>query len=494
MTDGFNEAHGHASNYIYPNGIIQTDPIIGTSAFVENRSKMLLQPRVGLAWDPTGTGQWAIRAGFGIHHDLQDNLAHRLNADPPFNSRVSIVATPIWTYLQKPLQFGKPLPPSCNAQSPLRWPDCSVYFPGGLDPVMKTPTVQQWSLTVERGITKDLMLQVSYVGSESYHVLTAMDKNMAAPQICSDPAGCISGGIRPANQTARVAKGMLYLPSVPPVGVGPAALQGRPNPFVGPTLSWFFDGTSSYHAGNVSLTKRSSRGLNYKVNYSYGKVLDINSASLVAAAVNEPATVANPYDLKSARGPASFSLKHQFNANFLYPLPLGSGRALGSGASGLAEKLIGGWQWSGALNIQSGFPVTPQVGANISGSGDTLTPDVPNFNPDFKGPVVLGKPSQWFDPHAFLLPLAGTFGNAGRGSVLGPGYWNLDSALHKTFSIKEQVNMQFRAEMFNVFNHPNFASPNPVVFSGNNYNSSAGQITATSNPSRQIQFALKVMF
>ena len=148
------------------------------------------------------------------------------------------------------------------------------------------------------------MIQVGYVGSESYHVLTAMDKNMAVPQTCSDPAGCISGGIRAANQTARVPKGTLYLPSVPPVGVGPAALQGRPNPFVGPTLSWFFDGTSSYHAGTLSLTKRSSRGLNFKVNYSYGKVLDINSASLVAAAVNEPATVANPYDLKSAKGPA----------------------------------------------------------------------------------------------------------------------------------------------------------------------------------------------
>jgi hypothetical protein len=191
------------SNYIFVNDIIQTEPRIGNSAFVENHSKLLLQPRVGLAWDPTGTGRWAVRAGFGIHHDLQDNLAHRLNADPPFNPRVSVVATPIFTYLQRPILFGQPLPPSCNAQSPLRWPDCSVYFPGGLDPVMKTPTIQQWSLTIERGLTKDLMLQVSYVGSESYHILTAMDKNMARPQVCSDPSGCLSGGIRAANQTAR---------------------------------------------------------------------------------------------------------------------------------------------------------------------------------------------------------------------------------------------------------------------------------------------------
>jgi carboxypeptidase family protein len=494
MTDGWNEAHGHASNYIFVNDIIQTEPRIGNSAFVENHSKLLLQPRVGLAWDPTGTGRWAVRAGFGIHHDLQDNLAHRLNADPPFNPRVSVVATPIFTYLQRPILFGQPLPPSCNAQSPLRWPDCSVYFPGGLDPVMKTPTIQQWSLTIERGLTKDLMLQVSYVGSESYHILTAMDKNMARPQVCSDPSGCLSGGIRAANQTARVPQGTTYLPSLPPVGTGSAALQQRPNPFVGPTLSWFFNGTSSYHAGNVSLTKRSSRGLTFKTNYSFSKVLDLNSASLVAAATNEPATVANPYDLKSAKGVASFNLKHQFNANFLYPLPIGSGYRFGGAAHGLAYKLIAGWQWSGALNIQSGFPFTPQVGANISGSGDTLSPDVPNLNPNFTGPVILGKPGRWYDPNAFLLPLAGTFGNVARGSFIGPGFWNLDTSLAKKFNVTEQVNMQFRAEAFNVFNHPNFASPNPLVFSGNNYNSSAGSITATSNASRQIQFALKLLF
>jgi len=141
----------------------------------------------------------------------------------------------------------------------------------------------------------------------------------------------------------------------PQLGTGAAALQGRPNPFVGPTLSWFFNGTSSYHSGNVSLTKRSSRGLVFKTNYTFSKVLDLNSANLVAAATNEPATVANPYDLRSAKGVASFNLKHQFNANFLYPLPMGSGQRFGNGASGFADKLIGSWQWTGALIIQSGF-------------------------------------------------------------------------------------------------------------------------------------------
>jgi hypothetical protein len=278
-----------------------------------------------------------------------------------------------------------------------------------------------------------------------------------------------------------VPQGTVYLPPGP-----------RPNEFLGPNLGWFFNGTNNYQAGNVSLTKRSAGGLTLKANYTYSKIMDINSAILAGSATNEPATVLNPYNPRLSRGVASFNLKHQFNANFLYPLPIGSGHSFA--ATGLADKLIGGWQWSGALAIQSGFPITPQIGANISGTGDTLIPDVPNLNPNFTGPIILGKPGQWFDPHAFVMPLAGTFGNVSRGRFIGPGFWNLDTSLAKRLIVTERVNMQLRAEAFNLFNHPNFASPNPVVFSGNNYSSSAGTITSTANPSRQIQFALKLMF
>ena len=108
--------------------------------------------------------------------------------------------------------------------------------------------------------------------------------------------------------------------------------------------------------------------------------------------------------------------------------------------------------------------------------------------------MILGKVGQWFDPRAFLIPSAGTFGNVARGSFIGPGLWNLDTSLAKKFNMTEQLSMQFRAEAFNVFNHPNFASPNPVVFSGNNYSSSAGVVTSTSTASRQIQLALKLLF
>src|SRR5437773_739178 len=194
--------------------------------------------------------------------------------------------------------------------------------------------------------------------------------------------------------------------------------------------------------------------------------LDINSAILNTSAANEPAGILNPFDLKLSKGPASFNLRHQFNANFLYPLPIGGTR-----------RLAGGWQWSGVLNIQSGFPFTPLVGSNASGTGDVPFSDVPNRNPGFKGPLILGKPGQWFDPRAFLIPLAGTFGNVSRGSFTGPGLWNFDTSMVKRFSITERLNLQFRAYAFNIFNNPNFASPNALAFSDNDYNASARAVT-----------------
>jgi len=165
-----------------------------------------------------------------------------------------------------------------------------------------------------------------------------------------------------------------------------------------------------------------------------------------------------------------------------------------SGASGFKNLLIGGWQWNGIVTAQSGFPLTPQVGANTSGTGDTDNPDVPSWNPAFSGPLIVGKPERWFDPRAFLLPTNGTFGNVARGSVVGPGLTTFDTSLFKTVSISERWRLQFRAEAFNIFNHVNFLEPNAVVFTGANISTSAGVITGTATTSRQVQFALKLMF
>ena len=228
--------------------------------------------------------------------------------------------------------------------------------------------------------------------------------------------------------------------------------------------------------------------------------------------MSAPSDIANYYNLGLTKGPAAFNLAHQFNANFSYELPFGNGKLVGRSASGFLEKLIGGWQWNGILTAQTGLPFTPTVGSNRSGSGDTANPDVPNRNPAFSGPVILGTPSQWFNPSAFLLPVAGTFGNAGRNQFLGPNLIELDTSLFKKIRINERWNLQFRAEAFNILNRANFGQPTIGVYAGTpsgaaialcelpsqsscpNVSPSAGVITSTATSSRQLQLALKLMF
>jgi hypothetical protein len=162
-----------------------------------------------------------VRAGFGIFNDLLDNLGIRAYPNPPYSAReqLQIPASGFLSLL--PLQKNATLPPTCGPgiASP-----CSIYQPAGFDPNMFTPTVQEWSFTVERQLAKDLMLQVGYVGSQAYHTNLVEDTNSARPQICQNPQGCDSGGILSATQVGcktstwcvQVPQGTLYMPSVPP--------------------------------------------------------------------------------------------------------------------------------------------------------------------------------------------------------------------------------------------------------------------------------------
>src|SRR5438034_202842 len=504
MTNGFGEVAGRCANYRYdPGFVIQTNPIIAKSCMDENHAKLLLQPRVGLAWDPTGTGTWAVRAAFGIHNDLMDNLGIRVQPNPPFSARESLmpaVAAAGGFLPLLPLKKDIVLPPTCG---PGISAPCSIYQPSVFYPNLRTPTVQIWDLTVERQLARDLVLSVGYVGSQSYHTNLTMDSNSSPPEVCQNPQGCRSGAVIPLSQfpggqAPIVPQGTTYLPSRPPVVVNGVNLVQLPNPYVSYTQAWFGWGTASYHAMNVSVLKRATRGLTFKANYAWGKVLDLNSAILAPSGENEPPNLLSPYNRHWNKGMAAYSIQHQFNTNFSYQLPFGNGQRFGSDATGWVNHLIGGWQWNGIFNAPSGFPFTHLIGFNTTVSGDGATVDIPNLNPNFKGKVISGTVDHWFDPRAFAVPTPGTFGNAGRSTFRGPGLFNVDTSLFKRIPIREGMNLQFRAEAFNVFNHANFAYPSGIVFQGNpsnySYSDSAGQITNTTTPSRQIQFALKLLF
>jgi hypothetical protein len=475
-----------AANYQVVGTTLQTLPFIGGSPLQTNNARALWEPRVGVAWDPTGTGKWAIRAAFGIFDDLlQDNLANRLIRNPPFNGIVSYTNTPLLSII--PITSNLQPPAQCTVVGQT---GCTDYAPSPIDTNLHIPTVQQWSFTVEHQLTQTLKVEAAYVGSESYHLPQAVDMNTIQPQICNSSTGCLAGGVNAAGSQGLVPQGTYYIP------VGP-----RPNPLLGPSVGWLYDGTANYNSLNLSLVQRLAHGLTYKVNYTWAKALDENSAITPGANMNGAGTILNRFNRATSYGPASFNIANQFNANFAYQLPFGKGKALGSGVSSWVNALIGGWQWNAIFTVDSGFPLFLTAGQNRSGdgSGSTAIVDTVNLNPAFTGNPILGvsgfkTSGKYFNPQAFLLPPAGTYGTFGKDVYTGPGLFNVDTSLFKQIPLKERLNLQFRAEFFNVLNHTNFGVPNLAVFSGTNISPTAGAITSIVGNPRQIQLALRVQF
>jgi hypothetical protein len=470
FTTGWNEVSGRAANYVTQNGVLVTDPIVGNSVFTENHAKRLFGPRVSLAWDPFKNGKMAVRVAFGTYYSLIDDLSFLLNSIPPYNGSVSYAAVSLPSIL--PIVAGVAPAPSCSPTVPQ---PCTTWAPQGIEPGAKTPTVQEWNLTVERELDRNTVLRVAYVGSFGYHGFLSVDPNSIPAQICGSAAGCTAGGTGAARST--VPQGAQYIP----VGT-------RPNPYLSGGFFWYTEGNTSYNALQVDVTRRLSHGLQFRANYTWAKNLDVNSGLTGAQANNQAQMVLNRNNLRQDWGPSAQNIQDQASVSATYELPFGRKMR------GIAGGLLGGWQLNGILTLLGGFPFTPQIGTNRSGDGDTRNPDRPSLNPTFTGPVVLGRPNQWFNPNAFVLPAPGTFGNLGRGTFTGPGLADLDMSLFKTTPIGEHASLQFRAEFFNLLNRANFGTPNAIVFSNGAVSSTAGLITTTATTSRQIQFGLKLIF
>jgi len=494
-SNGWNEPHGRASNYTFTNGVISSQPHIGTALFTKNNAIFLAQPRVGVAWSPLGA-KTVFRAGFGMYNDLQDALGYRTDQNAPFNPVYSLAALPV---SKLPINPAAPVPAGAK------------LVPGGVQPDMKTPTLISWSLRVEHQLSPNAALTLGYVGSHGYHEIVGVDANEPFPTICpASPCPPVFPTYDPSLPITATNSPTIGFPKGSPLAGAPVPAgtffipAGAPkaNPALANTWTWFSRGDSSYHALQIDLRRRFSRGLSLRGVYTWSKTLDDGDSVNQTTAGNAPGLVSNPFNLRADKGLATFDVRNVAVINALYALPFGQGQPLANGLQGWTSRLISGWSVASIVTAQSGFPFTPQLSYNPSNTGDTRNPVRPFLNPNFSGPVVLGNPNQWFNPAAFIAPpsASGFAGNAGRDTYIGPALATWDFSVLKETAIRERLNLQFRAEIFNLLNRANFNTPNLIVFTPptatnlTGLSGTAGAITSTSTTSRQIQFGLKLLW
>jgi Carboxypeptidase regulatory-like domain len=468
-TNGWNEAHERASRYGFTKGVIDSTPATGGSALTDNRATFLPEPRAGFAWNVYGDGKTSLRGGFGLHHSLLDNLDYRLDQAAPFNTTLAYANVPIAN-------------PTSGAPG--------LISPSNVETDIATPTVLSYTLRVEQQLDNATSLTVAYVGSHGYHQILSADQNEPASIICSPSSNCPAG----------VSTGTIYYPTIV-----------KANPQVANTTSWVSGGYSNYNAIELDLRRNLARGLQFRANYTYSRNLDNGSAWNTSVSANTPAFVSYPANPDLDYGPAATDIRHLAAINGIYALPLGRGQYFFSSASPVVDRVISGWNLSTIVSLQSGFPFSPQLGYNPTGSGDTRNPVRPNVSSNFIGsPYTRGntaaRAAQFFNPAAYSAPVYGTIGNLGRDTLVGPGYIDWDLSLLKSTRLSESTRLQFRAEFFNIPDHTNLQTPNEIVYTsgpsqGTSANQSAaaalsptaGVVTAAAT-SRQIQLGLKLLF
>jgi len=400
-----------------------------------------VEPRIGFAWDPFKDGKTSVRGGYAIQTDQPvTNSITGLSLNPPFGVPEAVNSGTI-TFANAITVAG-----------------ATGLAPASINRGFKNPYVQSWNLNVQRAITSSFGVTVGYVGSKGTHLRLSENLNQR-----------INGGARP-------------FPSV--------SLSSLIKP--GVTLNNITEvnsGTnSSYNALWATANKHFSTGLQFNASYTYSHSIDYNSLS------SQGIVVQDSTNIRGDRGSSDFDARHRFVINWIYELPF------------KGHRWNEGWQLSAITQWQSGNPI------NILTSNSSFT-GVASLRPDLLGPVqIIGDPSQWFTntvcstspcttgTAAFGIPVTGGvthFGNLGRNVLTGPGFSNTDFSVIKNTKLKEKITVQFRAELFDVFNHPNFGQPGRIALPGS---TSFGVITSTRFPtgdfgsSRQVQFALKFLF
>ena len=408
------------------------------------------QPRVGFAWDPFKSGKTSIRAAYAIMTQAPTtNILTGLSSNPLFAVPVNLGSS------SNTITLENPFPPGTGIS----------LGPFAINPNFDNSYVQDWNLTIQRQLSSNLGVEVAYVGVKGTHL--QLSQNINQP--------FVNGGVYLSTRP---------FPTLPQTSPVLPAQCAPPNPVC--PLGNFSGGgqvnsggNSNYNAVWATVNKHFSHGLQFQGSYTFSKSLDYNSLS-----TGESLFIQNAYNPRGDYGPSEFDVRHRFVLSGFYELPFKSNK----------PRLISGWQFGVTQQVQTGSPITPTLAIG-PGPGISLT-----VRPDITGPSqTTGSPAQWFANQAlFVSPcVAGVChpGNLGRDAITGPGFLNTDFSITKNTKFGERFNLQFRSEMFDVLNHPNFGNPVLTVTSA-----SFGVIQSTRFPTgdfgsaRQIQFALKLMF
>ena len=471
--------------------------------------KTAFEPRIGLAWKPLGSQQTVVRAGYAIFHDSAWNQGGQgLWQNPPYYAEVD--PNVIFGFTSGAnLSSGFLLAP--NTPSAVNVPGGAV-FDAPVNPSAYTGTiqsqnlnfkqgmVQQYNLNIEHQLPGNVVLTAGYAGSHSTHILVSqVDENIASPLAC------------PGNGTSTVAGYTL--------GCGIPAFPYTEFQFVNSNDSV---GTARYDSFQVKAETKSARhGLYALVGYTYARNFDSGMPDGLGTTVGAlywplPGNERLDWSL------SQLNLNDTFTASILYDLPFGKGKRYGSNWSGATNTLLGHWQVNLIARAQSGFPlfVVDSDNADIfpGAAGDSGTffnydgfslnrPDEvgdPNTagpvaaNPGCTAPARVHTLQNWFNPCAFVRAPAGELGTAARAPLYGPRFVNTDFSVFKDFplSFREGMNLQFRAEFFNLLNHPQYflGGLGDTGQQDINSPSSFGVINQTLNNSRDIQFALRLNF
>jgi len=396
-------------------------------------------PRIGMAWTLGSKGDTVLRAGYGMYYD-QSSLApsEGLYFNPPFfdfNLFFSLPGLPLTLADPFPSNFPFPLPKSAFAfQKDLR-----------------TPYLQQWNVGVQQALGRTRILELSYIGSKGTKLITARDINQPRPS--------------------------------------PISPNLRPNPQFDDITFEESSASSNYNALQIRFQQRLDFGLSVLSSYTWAKSID-NASSFFSSA-GDPNFPQDSLNTAAERGRSNFDVRHRFSLSYGYDLPIGKGRSFIAG-EGWLPTILTGWQTFGILSLQSGRPFTVALLSEIdnSNTGRSTLGFGANDRPNVVGKPEIsdGTPDRWFNTAAFAFPPFGSFGDAGRNILDGPGYTNFNGSVMKTTKLMERLDLQFRAEAFNLFNHPNFNLPDNFLGSP-----TFGRILSAQSP-RHIQFGLKLLF